>query len=95
MPTQISEFLALGSAYNAQIGYATKDGYALDVRYDALTPEFANNTNSIIKKTTATTIGFSKYFKANNLKVQASVSSMKYANNTKMLAGSLIFQVVF
>ena len=95
LPTQISEFLALGSAYNAQIGYATKDGYALDVRYDALTPEFATDANSIIKKTTATTIGFSKYFKQNNLKVQASVSSVKYADNTNKLEGSLIFQVVF
>ncbi len=95
LPTQISEFLALGSAYNVQIGYATKDGYALDIRYDALTPEFANDTNSKIKNTTATTIGFSKYFKANNLKMQASVSSLKYADNSNMLVGSLIFQVVF
>jgi len=95
LPTQISEFLALGSAYNAQIGYVTKDGYALDVRYDALTPEFANDANSIIKNTTATTIGFSKYFKANNLKMQASVSSVKYPDSSTKLVGSLIFQVVF
>ena len=95
LPTQISEFLALGSAYNAQIGYATKDGYALDVRYDALTPEFANDANSIIKNTTATTIGISKYFKANNLKMQASVSSLKYPDNSTKMTGSLIFQVVF
>ena len=95
LPTQISEFLALGSAYNAQIGYVTKDGYALDVRYDALTPEFSNDANSIIKNTTATTIGFSKYFKANNLKMQASVSSLKYPDNSTKLVGSLIFQVVF
>ena len=95
LPTQISEFLALGSAYNAQIGYVTKDGYALDVRYDALTSEFAADANSIIKNTTATTIGFSKYFKANNLKMQASVSSLKYPDNSTKLTGSLIFQVIF
>ena len=95
IPTQISEYLALGSAYNAQIGYATKTGYALDVRYDVLTPEFSANPNSVIRKTTGMTVGFSKYFKQNNLKFQASFSSLKYADNSNKLLGSLIFQVVF
>jgi hypothetical protein len=95
IPTQISEYLALGSAYNAQIGYATKSGYALDVRYDALTPEFDANPSSIINKTTGLTVGFSKYFKQNDLKLQASVTSLNYGDKSNKLVGSLIVQVVF
>jgi hypothetical protein len=95
IPTQISEYLALGSAYNAQIGYVTKDGYALDVRYSELIPEFANDTRSIISKTSGLNIGFSKYFKANNLKLQASFTSNKYADNSTLMVGSLGVQVVF
>ena len=95
LPTQISEYLALGSAYNAQIGYVTKSGYALDVRYAALMPEFGMDSNSKISKTSGITVGFTKYFKQNNLKLQAAVTSLNHADNTNQLLGSLIFQVVF
>ena len=96
IPTQISEFLALGSAYNVQAGYVTRSGYALDVRYSALMPEFENNANSAISDTKGWTAGFSKYFKQNALKIQAAVSSYDNAslpNNTLM--GQLLFQVIF
>jgi len=95
IPTQISEYLALGTAYNAQIGYVSKNGYALDLRYDALMPEFATNPSSLISKTTGLTVGFSKYFKQNDLKMQATVSSFTYSDNSNELLGSLILQVVF
>ncbi len=95
IPTQISEYLALGTAINAQIGYVTKNGYALDFRYDALMPEFATNPNSIISETTGLTVGLSKYFKQNDLKLQATVSSLTYSGNRNELLGSLIFQLVF
>ncbi len=95
IPMQISEYLALGTAYNAQIGYVSKSGYALDFRYEALMPEFATNVNSIISETNGLTVGFSKYFKQNDLKLQASFSSMTHSDQSKSLLGSLLFQVVF
>ncbi len=95
IPTQISEYLALGTAYNAQLGYVTKNGFALDLRYDELIPEFANNTNSVLRKTNGMTVGFSKYFKQNNLKLQSSFSSINYGNNTSKLVGSVLIQLVF
>lgn len=94
-PTEISEFLALGTSYNAQLGYATLSGYGLDVSYSALTPEFAENTASIIAETTAWTFGFSRYFKENDLKIQTSLSAINGPQDTNTLMGSLIFQVVF
>jgi len=95
IPTQISEYLALGIAYNAQLGYVTKNGYALDVRYDELIPEFSNNASSVLRKTKGITVGFSKYFKQNNLKLQTSFSSVSYGDNTSKLLGSFIVQIVF
>jgi hypothetical protein len=95
IPMQISEYLALGTAYNAQLGYVTKSGYALDLRYDALMPEFANNAGSILKETSGLTLGFSKYFKQNNLKLQTSFSSVSYGNASTQLLGTFLVQIVF
>lgn len=95
IPKQISEYLALGTAYNAQLGYVTKSGYALDIRYDELIPEFGNNASSVLRKTNGLTVGFSKYFKQNNLKLQTSFSSISYGDNTSKLLGSFIVQLVF
>ncbi|MFZ6051825.1 hypothetical protein [Halocola ammonii] len=95
-PTQISQYLTLGTAYNAQLGYVTKSGYALDLRYSALTPEFGDNEMSVAAETTAMTVGFSKYFKENALKIQAAVTTLdneRMEDNT--LTGQLLFQLIF
>lgn len=93
--TQISEYLALGSAYNAQLGYVTRSGYALDLRYSEVMAEFDGNANSVLSNTTAWTAGFSKYFKGNALKLQAAVSSVGYADDRSLLMGEFLVQVVF
>ncbi|MAX80075.1 MAG: hypothetical protein CL843_07860 [Crocinitomicaceae bacterium] len=95
IPTQISEFLALGSAYNAQIGYVTKSGYALDLRYSQVTPEFEDNANSIITETTGYTVGFSKYFKDNALKLQVAGSSYDNELTGNTFMGEFLVQVIF
>lgn len=95
VPTQISEFLALGSAYNVQVGYVTTNGYALDLRYDQIMPEFESNLNSVISDMDSWTVGVSKYFKENALKVQAAVSSVNSEANGNTLMGQLLFQVTF
>ncbi len=93
-PRQISSMLALGDAYNMQLGYATLGGYSVDVRYTKLTPEFDNYENSILEDTKAYTLGLSKYFKGNNLKIQMAFSSIEY-ETTKEMRAELLFQIVF
>lgn len=94
VPTQISEYLALGRAYNAQVGYVTKKGYALDVRYSGISPEFANPF-SVVEETNAYTVGFSKYFKGNSLKMQANFSAIDQAVSGKTYWAEVLFQLVF
>lgn len=93
IPTQISEYLALGRAYNLQLGYVTKSGYALDLRMENNTPEFETNANSLISPANSYGVSFSKYFKQNDLKLQASFIQTRLANTTN-LYGGLTFQVV-
>lgn len=93
-PTEISQYLALGSAYNLQVGYVTTSGYALDLRYAAVMPEFENGP-SVIEETTAWTVGLTKYFKGNNLKIQGAFSSYNYANDASAVMGEILFQVIF
>lgn len=94
VPTQISEYLALGRAYNAQIGYVTKSGYALDVRYAGISPEFTNPF-SVVEETTAYTVGLSRYFKGNSLKVQTNFSAIDQAVSGKSYWAEVLFQLVF
>jgi hypothetical protein len=72
--TEISEYLVLGDGYNIQTGYVTKSGYSLDLKYEKLNLEFDNNA-SLLSNQEAFTIGLTKYFKGNNLKIQSAVSS--------------------
>ena len=97
-PTEISESLALGSAFNLQLGYVTKSGYAADFSYSTTTPEFDANVNSQLRDMNAVRVGFSKYFKGNDLKLQTAISSITdnsafEAVNT--LRGELLLQLVF
>ncbi len=72
--TEISEYLVLGDGYNVQAGYVTKSGYSLDLRYEKLNQEFDNDASLLLNQE-AYTIGFTKYFKGNNFKIQSAVSS--------------------
>lgn len=95
VPTQVSEFLVLGSSYSLQAGYVTKSGYSLDLRYEQTSPEFKNNLNSILPDANSYTIGFTKYFIANNLKLQASYSKIDFAQGTDFSSAELMMQIVF
>lgn len=91
---QISSYLAVGDAYNVQAGYATLSGYAVDLRYANISPEFENYSDSVLTDKTAYTLGLSKYFKGNDLKVQAAFSSIE-ENDVKTFQADLVLQVVF
>lgn len=95
LPTEISEYLALGTGYNVQLGYVTTSGYGVDVRLSGVAPEFSENVNSVIQQQDGYTVGVSKYFKGNALKIQAAFSQINYADGTDMVMGQLLFQVIF
>ncbi len=101
--TEISNYLVLGNGLNIQSGYVTKSGYSLDIKYEKLTKEF-NNNYSLLSNQDAFTIGFTKYIKGNNLKIQTSVTSINLDQfnatlNTiekrQKVTAQLSFQVVF
>lgn len=96
--TQISEYLALGTALNVQLGYVTKSGYAADFRYSTTTPEFDKNANSALREMDALTLGLSKYFKENDLKLQTAFSSINDKSGiteVNTLRAELVLQVIF
>ncbi|WP_268224074.1 porin [Sinomicrobium oceani] len=94
-PQQISSYLLIGDAWNTQLGYATLSGYALDLRYTQLIPEFKDYSNSLLQDTKAYTIGFSKYFKNNAFKLQTSFSKIDYEAGKDEIRAELLLQVVF
>jgi hypothetical protein len=94
-PTQISEFLILGNSFTGQFGYVTKSGLGFDLRYDQATPEFGQNSNSLLSEFNSYTFGLSKYFNENNLKIQAAISQINVPQGRSSLNGSLLFQIGF
>lgn len=96
--TEISEYLALGAGLNLQLGYATEQGYALDLRYAMTTPEFSENASTVLTEQTATTVGLSKYFKDNALKLQAAVTALETTvgeESSNGLRGEILLSLVF
>lgn len=94
LPTGISELLALGTGYNAQLGYVTKSGYGADIRYAAVSPEFDANVNSVVQERSAMTLGLTKYVKENSLKLHAAVTSLDQGDFSTTM-GTFMVQVVF
>lgn len=94
VPTQISEILALGTGFNTQLGYVTKSGYGVDLRYAAVSPEFDINRNSLIQSRNAMTLGLTKYIKENNLKLHAAITSQDQGDYTTLI-GNFMVQLVF
>lgn len=94
-PTQISQFLVLGDSFNIQTGYVTEKGFSFDVRYENMTPEFENQTASILQDASAYTFGISKYFKNNSLKLQTSYSSINPSVGNDISQFQVLMQIAF
>lgn len=96
VPGQISSYLYLGDSYNIQLGYALKNGFALDARYTKVKPEFDNAISSM-KETNEYDVTVSKYFIDNRVKIQGGVSYLDYPKSDigKNLQAELLFQVIF
>jgi hypothetical protein len=93
-PQQISSFLALGNAVSMQSGYVTKKGYAIDLRYTSLKPEFENFSSTVLRDTEVYTLGLTKYFKNNDLKLQTAFSSIRQ-DGQDLFQAELVLQIVF
>ena len=91
-PGQISEFLALGDSYNFQVGYVTKNGYSFDLSINSSTSEFENDM-SVLNDFNATTLGFTKYFYGNSLKLQASYSIINPSVGENINQFEVLFQI--
>ena len=94
-PQQIGSFFAIGNSYSLQSGYVTKKGLSFDVRYENTTPEFTDNLTNVLPEANSYTLGITKYFKSNNLKMQAAFTNIDYANNTKATMAEFLVQIGF
>ncbi|RAV29136.1 porin [Sinomicrobium soli] len=94
-PQQISSYLIIGDAWNTQLGYATLSGYAVDLRYSQLLPEFDDYGASLLQESRAYTLGLSKYFKNNAFKLQTSFSRIENPGGIDEFRGELLLQLVF
>ena len=93
LPSQISEYLSLGSGVNFSLGYVFDNSYGVDLRYSDIKPEYSENLNSVISISKSTSISFSKYFLENNFKLITSISNNKDANDQSSLFANLILQL--
>lgn len=95
LPTEISEYLALGTGFNLQAGYATQNGYGFDARYFGVMPEFDTNADSFVQESSGFSLGVSKYFIGNACKVQAAYTQMSPEVGQSMSLIEVLFQVIF
>jgi len=73
----------------------TKKGFGFDFRYESATPEFEYNLSSLLTDYSSFTLGLTKYFDNNNLKMQAALSTIDVANGNNQSVGEFLIQVVF
>jgi hypothetical protein len=85
-PTEISQFLALGTGINGSVGYVWKQSIGVDVRYAFVEGEFASNPNSIVEQKSELALGLTKYIHEQHLKINAHVSSFNTSTNSNLFA---------
>ena len=94
-PKQASEYLVLGDSYSLQTGYVTSDGFSIDFRYENTQPEFKDYINSVLPEFSSYTLGLTKYFEGNNLKLQAGITTMDFAQASNITMAEILFQIAF
>lgn len=95
VPTQISEFYKLGSGYNLNLSYTTKNGLGFNLRKSTIKPQFETNNNSLTQESTLNSISFIKYVKGNDLKLQIGYTFGDYENSDKHSYMSTSLQLTF
>lgn len=96
LPGDISSYLYLGDSYNIQMGYALRNGFALDLRFTKIKPEFEDKV-SALKDMNAYDVTLTKYFVDNRLKIQGGFSYLDYkaSNIRNHIQAEVLLQVVF
>jgi len=94
-PQQISDYLVLGDSYSFQAGYVTTKGLSFDFRYESSKPEFQDYSSSLLPDSNSYTLGLTKYFDNNNLKMQAAFTTVDFAQGSNVSMAELVFQLVF
>ncbi|MEC9465377.1 MAG: hypothetical protein VX834_06315, partial [Myxococcota bacterium] len=85
----------LGQGYNIQAGYVADSGFSVDARFAALTPSFTQNTNSVLKETSAYAVALGHYFLEGSAKVQATWSSKAHGEEAENSGVEISLQLRF
>lgn len=95
-PTEISQYLVLGNAYNIQGGYLFNNDWSIDVKYGQSFYEF-KETYSLLQNYDSMGAGITKYFSNKAVKTQLMASYVNFQNNSKLsrLNIECLLQVVF
>ena len=93
VPTEISEYLALGHGYQVQIGYCFRKTFGVDLSYAGTTPEFKYNPDSEISEKEQYSISFTRYLSGDDLKVQLSGSLLSGKDSNEEYQAELLVQL--
>ena len=95
-PTQISQYLVLGNAFNLQGGYLFNSDWSLDLKYGRSYYEF-EETYSILQNYDSMGAGITKYFSNRAVKTQLMANYINFPNNTSInrLNIECLLQVIF
>ena len=96
LPTQISQYLILGNAFNIQGGYLFKSDWSLDFKYGRSYYEF-EETYSILQNYDSMGAGITKYFSNRAVKTQLMASYVNFPvlESQNSLAIECLFQIKF
>ena len=83
-PTEISQYLVLGNAYNIQLGYLIKNDLSIDFKYGQSFKEFTSNENSVLLNYDDLGAGITKYFSNRAVKAQLMARYLNFYENTNL-----------
>ena len=94
MPTEISQYLMLGNAYNLQGGYLLKNGLQIDARFGQTFPEFDEAT-SLLEVIDAVGGCLTWHVAEHALKLQLAAEYLNYQNRPSANGWTAAFQTQF
>ncbi|MHA6697265.1 hypothetical protein [Chryseobacterium sp. A321] len=92
---ELYSYLSLGKAYNLQMGYSFPKGLGIDLRYASIAPEYSSMQNSVLQKSSAFTLGISKYFLRSALKLHTAYSFLEKEKVGPSQRADLLVQLSF
>ena len=95
-PTQISQYLVLGNAFNIQGGYLFKSDWSIDMKFGRSYYEF-EQTYSILQNYDSMGVGITKYFSNRAVKTQLMASYVNFPSleNQNILGLECLLQIKF